>query len=240
MDYITAKEAARLLGITERHLHREVTKGVLRQHFPQGRKTPYYDPDEVAVLSEMRARKLSLAEIAAIAQRTAIQQLRLEKLLQQVMKTVGADVPLLPVDRESIISLYLRAQDAQEQPHRHSVREVMEWAGIFSALGEEHLQAIETYFGVEEPWRIFQLLAMRMYTEYPNNLQGDPGAQTVYRLLNVARDKMRRTMWSYVAINHNRTLANKLFPKAQGDVHDDITALVVEKRRRRDISRRKH
>lgn len=239
MEYIKASEAAQLLCITERQLRREVTKGVIRQHFPKGRRIPYYDPDEVAVLSEMRSRKMSLAEIAAIAQRTAIQQMRLEKLVQQILQATGADIPLIPVDRESVVALYLKAQDAQEQKRRHSVQEVAEWAGIFSSLGEEHFVAIETYFGVEEPWKVFNLLSRRLYVEYPLALQDDPGALTVFRLLNVSRDRMRRTMWAYVATTHSRTLANKLFPKAQGDVHDDITALVVEKRKKRDFDRRK-
>jgi hypothetical protein len=239
VEYIKAKEAADILGFSVRQLSTEVRRGMLKQHFPSGRRTPYYDAEEVSELAELRKKKISLPEVAAMAQRAHMQSLRQEKLTRQLMTAIGADIPNLPLDREYIVSLWYKLLDDLQAPRRHTLREVLEWSGIFSSLGEEHLQAIETFVGIEEPWKPFAELSMRLYAESPTNLRNDPASDSVYRLLNVARDKLRHTMKIYMALKKGTVLANKMFPKAGEDVHNDILALVIEKRRKRDKARRK-
>ena len=239
MEYIPAEEAASILNISVRQLRREVRKGMLRQVFPDGQKVPYYDPEEVAFLANLRTNKISLPEVAAAAQRTQMYMMRLEKRMNQLMTAVGADIPCLPLDKEYLTSLYFRVQDAVEPPRQHSLKEVLEWSGIFATLGEEHLQGIETYMGIEEPWRPFAELSMRLFSGSPNNLRNDPGADAVYRVLNVSRDKLRRTLGMYLTLKHGPVLTHRMFPQSKNDVHNDILALVIEKRRKRDQARRK-
>lgn len=242
MQYITAKEAAEILNITVRQLHREVRKGMLRQLYPKGYKTPYYDPEEVSILHTLRKKKISLPEVASLAQQAHMRVMHLEKLVEQLIKAVGADIPHLPLDKESVTALWYKAQQALEEPHRHTLKEILEWSGIFSSIGEEHLMAIESHMTIADPYKVFVELGVRMFKEYPYNHDQDPGTSSVFRMLNVSRDKLRRAIWSYVSLSSDggKFLACKMFPKSRGDVHDDILALVIEKRRKRDIGKRFH
>jgi hypothetical protein len=237
MEYLTAEEVASILGIGRRQLGRHVRKGLLRQFHPEGKQVPYYDPEEVTALLNIRNKSVSSTALSMLVKQTSMRVTHLEKIVEQLITALGANIEVLPIDKDSVVALWYRAKAALEAGTGQDTKEVLAWAGIFSAIGEEHLEVLATALELEEPYNVFTKLGKELYKKYPYGLEDDPGAKGVLQLLNVSRDKLRRVMESYISMTSGKVLGYEIFPKSKGDAHTDIVALIVEKKRRRTTSK---
>jgi DNA-binding transcriptional MerR regulator len=228
MELISSKEAAEILGIGMRQLSKLASEGYI---FPQqkkgDRRSNYYDPNEIAAFAQLRKEGVNLVKLAAQVQRTDIRSRRTERLQQHLFSVIGADVPLLKLDRESVIAMHLKVQDALELPV-FTQNEVLEWAKTFYSMGEEYFETVGSIIETDDPWKPYTDLAKKIALMAPfREMEADVEVKAVYNYLKIATRFMRQAAFFYVRARYGERSAYRTFPESTGDAHEDILALAV-------------
>ena len=229
MPVLTLQQAAELMGVTQRTIRSLTEKGDLRPtHKGVGLNLRrYYDEDEVVALMEVRSQRLSLPRVAALAQQAFAATRKNERVLNHLQKLLGYDIPALPIDPSSILSLYLKLEDLiKEEFLDLSADEVLEWARIFYAVTEEYLHRFREVSQDEEPWRLPMEAVKKLVLNQPTSrLTTDKPLAEAYAYLEVARKNLRSVSYFYLRDRFGKRAVEKALPETTGDPHEQVILL---------------
>jgi hypothetical protein len=226
-ERITAKEAARMLGVTTRMVRYWTRKGIIRPFKPGGSVSavPMYLRTEIDALLEARSKKVDLQTVATMARQAHVSSRQLERTVSRLLEIIGANIPMLSLKEENVHALYLQVEDALEQDYQPPADEVLEWARIFYAVGEEYLGLIEEVVEDEEPWAKLLELSNSLSVRAPRDLfSGDKELEAAYGYLEMARRNMRNVAYFYIRNRHGSRAASGAFP-GTGDITEEVIAL---------------
>lgn len=219
-----------MLGVTKRHLSR-MTKDNLIRAQRQG-SANFYDPSEVFLLKEIRASNTTLVEVATRAARAEMVAYRIERKQEQLLSILGVDLPDVDLSKDAVVALHLRAQDELESTRKLKCDDIMFWARTFQSLNEEYFHEVARQFLTDRPWARYYNLSNKLRKEKPvKKLQRDLALHNAYTCLAISTNSMRQGMWFYVCSTAGKRLADKRFPEARADVHEDIMHLVINLKR---------
>jgi hypothetical protein len=226
-NLITLKQAADLLCCTTQHVYVFVRQGLLRPQYPEGKSLTegqHFFEEEVSALVEAKAMGSDMPTVAAMARQAFVSSRMLERTVEQLLEVLGAKIPRLPPDKDSVLALYIQAEDALHSSELPSAKEVLDWARVFYGLHEDYLALVTVYVGTDEPWRIFMDLAQKLYNEAPVGT-ADKELEAAYGYLAVSVRNARNVAYFYVRHRLGRIVASDVFPNTTGDVHEEIIAL---------------
>jgi len=164
--------------------------------------------------------------LAGLAYSAHLDVMRLERRLDQLVDALGFDLPTMKLDEESVMALYLKAQDALKK--NLTPQEVYDWIRTISTLGEEYFFALHRYTREDHPWKPFHQLIIKMLEAAPfEKLTNDPEYKFLYKCLNAVRKAFRDVIIMYTQSKfENLTLTARMFPQIKGDLHETILALM--------------
>ena len=226
-ELVSAAQAAELLGISAAQLTKLVRKGIIRPDpaSPSTTKRRLFRITDISTLKELRKKGFSLETAIVEARRSALEALSLRRELDRVKFLLGLDIPTLAVDRDTLISTLLQAEDALRDPPT-GPRDLLNWARILHALSEAHFEAITYYTDNPEPWRVFLALGRKLCLTQNHALtRYDLERHNIYMLLNAGLRRARQAAFFYVRALYGRKNATEWFPEAKGCVHEDVIAL---------------
>lgn len=228
---VGADEAARLVGVSRKHLQRLVRQGMLRPHYERerGLNAPMaFDKEELAALIEVReADSFDVRRVASTATQALAIARQLERRVSLLERALGRRVWPLPLEEDFVVALYSRALHEQDTP-RNDIDGVMDWARTFIAIGDEFLDVLEAYTGDESCWRPFVDIGQVMVINAPyDQLAYDVELKVAYSYLEVGRRNLRDAAFMYTRNRFGSHIANERFNSAD-ECHLDILSLLTE------------
>ena len=226
MELIDSDEAAGILQVSKRQLHRLTCDGLIRAKLIRGANM--YDPNEVCALKELRDKGTTLVEVAAMATEARMTSRRLERQVIQLLRIIGADIPPVDISPEAVVSMQLKVEEALTTIIVPEVEDFMRWGRDFQSLNEEYFHIVAQEFETTEPWVPFlnlssHLIRASQKKRVKNNLE----YSTALEYLSMAIRSMRQTMFFYVRSTSNKRIAHRLFPETLGDIHEDVLGMVA-------------
>lgn len=223
-ELVTAEEAARMLEVGKTTVYWYVRKGYLQPHSSSG--PLHFSREVVNDLAHARDKSTDLKGVAF----TAAQSLALSRMLERRMKMletlIGSRAEGLPTDEENVLSLYAEAEDDLDEPPT-SMKRVLYWAKIFTAIGEEFFDLLEAYTDSGQAWRSFVDLGVAISKSAPaEKFEVSPDLEAAYRYFEVGRNNLRNAAFLYVRNRYGSRTANKVFEEAVGNVHEEILAIL--------------
>lgn len=212
-----------MLGIGQRMFQSIVQGGAIAPYVKQGKHLMFKVLD-VQTLKELRRGDTSLSGLIVEARRSAIESRALRKELDLVKAYLGLKLPMLSLEREEVVRLVLRVEDAVRDKNHPSRDEILEWARTFHGVTEAYLQAVALHVDTKEPWRGFVSLGWHLCTSQPQGIR-DRELEGIYAMLHAGVRIMRQSSYFYVMATLGRTIANSLFREASATVHDEVLLL---------------
>ena len=214
-DIVTIEEAARILGVCHRMVHKLVRDRLLHPvPLPGPNKLKkYFRLADVAAYAETQTKKISLADVATMADRAYAVSCGNEKRITNLMRVLGLDSKVLETTEEAVVSLVLRMEDTTLSPPVPKAKDVMEWARTFLAVNEGYLNLVASYTASEEPWAPFMHLAQVLSEGMPTDaLVADKELEEAYGYLEAGRRNLRHVGYFYIRERHGSKKADMLFP----------------------------
>ena len=223
-DLVDTAEAAEMLGVGLRMFQSIVQGGAIAPYTKRGRQQ-LFKPLDIQTLKELRRGDTSLSGLIIEARRSAIESRSLRKELDLIKAYLGVNFPTLSLEREAVIDLVLRVEDAVREKRLPSRDELLEWARTFHGITEAYLEAVALYVDTQEPWRGFVSLGWHLCSSQPQNTRPDRELETIYALVHAGVRIMRQASYFYVIAKKGRTIANSLFHEASATIHDEVLLL---------------
>lgn len=225
---IPVEEAADILGTTVDNVRSFARRGILRPRYPEGKgwqKKVLFNTEEVSALAEVRETKLEADKVAALAVRAYVVSRSMERRIGMLEQLIGARTRTLPSDEASVIALFEKAQDALGYTPS-TVPEVLEWANIFIAMGEEFFEALEAYTDDEDAWLVFYQLVRDISAAVPSDFY-DVEVDAAYRYFDASRRHFTAIAYFHVRNRFGARSANKVFEERPNDYHEEILNIIA-------------
>lgn len=230
---IPIEEAALILDTSVDNVRVMMRKGILRPHFPKGkgfRKEILFHGEEISALAEVREMKLSPDKLASFAVRGYVAARSLERRIEMLEQLMGARAQVLLTDEESVVALYEKGMDALGYTPT-GVGEILEWANILIAMGEEFFEALEAYTDDEEAWWVFHQLIRNIDAETPvEQLYQDPELEAAYRYFGASRRHFLRLAYFHIRSSFGVRAANRVFEEHPNDFHEEVLNIIASNR----------
>ena len=227
MEYLTLGETAKELKVSMNAVSRLSRLGVLTpKNSTAGRRSLLFKLEDVENVKGLHGKSIELAEVAMLAKQASLSSKATERAVQRLMSVLGIDIPILFLDEASARDLLRRAQNEMSFPGTQDVKNIMDWARTFYAMGEEHFQQLEMFTDDPEPWKLFTELAKKMCTSISTLALVDKEMEMAYGYLNMARRSMRDAAYFYIRSKYGKARSDKTFPDAKGDPHEEVLALI--------------
>lgn len=230
-DLIDAKEAGAILGLTPRSVHHQVRQGLLRPQYPSGRKLnapELFSRAEVESLAEARDNGLGLPQLSSMAVRSYAASRSLERRVAVLEQLLGTGAPVLSTREEDVHSMYLEARDVRRAAPAASVEQVMRWAGIFIAIGEEYLDVMEHVTGDTGAWQVLMDVGGAFVKDAPiEQLAQDKELEAAYGYLQFSRKNLRQVCYFHVRCREGPHVAARLLAPSSEDMHAGVFRLVA-------------
>ncbi len=156
--YLTAGEAAKVLGVSAVQLHRLCRDQLLEGSYPEGRRAgKRFRAEEVLVLKELRrdARTGGAMKLLHLAMRAIVTSRRAERMVQEMAFYLGLDAPALPTDPASVAATHARVEGWLYARDPNDRAEIRALTRILLAIGPEHLGLIARHAKAREPGRTY-------------------------------------------------------------------------------------
>lgn len=222
-DIVTAKEAAKLLGVDERTIRNYVTSGLLRRIRGEQKRLIYVSIQDISTVAGL----VSCGRDIPAISRNAIQALaaasNAERRLGRLESFLGIDCKYLATDEESVVSFHRECLDLLvDYSELMPAPEVLEWAYKFAAITEEYLSALAQYTGEEEPWSPLMDAAQKLYDGAPRDtFYYRKDLEVAYGYLASARLHIRQVAYFYIRKIHGVRAADKACPEVSTCERDD-------------------
>lgn len=220
-DLISPTEAAKVLGISRSRVYQLARINALpaEGEFSSGMK---FSLRKVVAYGEARAGKKSHSLGLDGAQRriegleaTVAEQ---ERRLEALERLLGLDAPTLSYEEVDVVAMDWKAKEALKDPSP-SLEDVVEWAGVLSAVHQEYLGFIERYTNNPEPWAVLSRAGEHVYRNGPSGSELDHiEARPAYKSLSRARAHLLRVAWAYQVQHHGIRAAQATFPETDPDL----------------------
>lgn len=221
---LTPQEAARLLKIDSRSVHKLVQGGLLSAQYVknhQGQASRRIPLNEVTALIDLDVKELTLPRVANLALRAFVHARDVGRRLGDLEYLLGIHTENLPTDEKGVVALCVEAQGLVDDPILVIDDTLaMKWARIFYAFTEEYLGLIHNFTASEEPWKVFMDLGDRIAE------LGKDVSPTVVSYLVAARRQLRTVAYFYLRKLKGAKLAGALFPETEGGVDEEILGLL--------------
>jgi helix-turn-helix protein len=228
-EMVTVQEAADLLGVSVSQMNNIVRRGSIQPYSTDGRVTRHkrlFRLSDIAALREVRSKGYNLQGVLVESRHSAIETRALRRELDRVKFLLGIDIPSLPTDRDTLVALLLRAEDAIRELATQNPHELLGWARVLYAIGEAHLEAITYHTGQQEPWRVFLNLGRHLCLgqDFQRTIY-DGELHNIYLLLNAGLRRARQAAYFHVRSLNGKTKAEEMFPEAKNCVHESVIAM---------------
>lgn len=209
-ELLTAKEAAKLLGITEETLACYRRKGLVSNKSLVSGPGKYDKKDLLRLVAakkdnlaphEMRAR---LIEAYALAKKANDRMDILESFL-------GLDIPIVGVLEQEITQLHYNAGQLTESMRPLSPAEILYWGRTLAGMSDIHLQMVEHYLADPEPWAVFYNGTGAILRNIPDSRMSDPYNDYVCRYLAMTRKQFAQMSYFYARGTVGPATAAKIF-----------------------------
>ncbi len=227
---VSIEEAAAILDTSVDNLRRTVRRQLLRPHYPNGRawnsKEVFFHIEEINAFAEVRETKLSPEKVASFAARGYAAARALERRVEMLEQLIGARHSPLPCDEESVIALYQRGLDALGFTPTTTV-DILEWAEIFIAMGEEFFEALEVFTDDGGAWNVFYQVTRDVVEKTPHDeLYADWELEAAYRYFEAGRKHFLRVAYFHVRNRFGVRTANRVFEERPNDFHEEILTII--------------
>jgi hypothetical protein len=217
-------EAARLLEMGRPAVDRLVKRGVLRTTMQGARH--FFRLVDLEAFIEVRKRGTDPEAAFFEARQAAMETRAMRKELDNLKFVLGIDTLGLGTDRDSVVSLLLKTEDALRGPPILEHEELLTWAKNLYSLSESHLEAITFHTDQKQPWRAFLALGRKLCSyEDMRSTRDDPELYTTYRLLNAALRHARQVAYFHIRGLYGKAYAARLLPEVKGCPHENVIAL---------------
>jgi len=217
-DLLTAMEAATRVGISPVTINKAIKEGVL---IPKGRAPGrgqfLLDPQDIDAFAAVWSNSMSPVQIARMAMQAFASSRTTERALRQLLDLLGANIPVIFPEKESLQSLVEDAKRQLKRPGLPTVPELLYWAKMLYALGEEHMLLIEKELGISPPYTVFTGLAEKLCQGVAELSVVDKEMEMVYGYLMMSRRNLRNVVYMY---------ARGKGEKVDVDVHEEIITLM--------------
>lgn len=225
---VSPEEAANMLGISTRQLQRMVKQGTLKPH-PSSKSTAklrLFRMSDISAIHEIRS-KGSNPEAAFVEARQAAMEVRiLRKEVERMRVVLGLNMPVIDVDRDTVIRLLLEAEDALRELPTQDHEKLLYWSRVLHALTETHLEAITFHSSQKEPWRAFLNLGRHLLSGYNFSVtRYDLELNNIYLLLAAGLKSVRQVAYFHIRNLYGKEYAAKIMPEVKGCPHEDVIAM---------------
>ena len=213
---ITRQQAAEILGVTVRHLRNLVREGtILPADIGKG-SAELFRAEEVYALTQLRGRRLNLADTARMAMQAHATARATQQRLDKLCHLLGFGVNRLSYEDESVHALHAKVQHALSSDlSTIETGELMDWAATFHGIDESYLRIVENYTNDREPWSTYLALANEVM-KY-SNLSEEVNTRFAFSCLDSARKHLRHVAYFYVRTTHGAKVANVAFDNTVDD-----------------------
>ncbi len=233
---LSSKEAADVLGISVSWLNRLCHSQTLTALFPEGkgmRSPRFFKESDVMAYLEIKDKELDIPTLATLTRQAYVTSRATELQLEQLLFYLGIDLPRLSLRKQDVMRLYVQVEDALDITHRDLKPDnIMKWARIFYAVGEEYLWLIEQLLEDDEPWGKLLELANAIWKEAPREeFNMDKPLASAYGFLDAGRKNLRNVAYFYIRNKHGPQTASLAFPVSHGDRDERIINLAFPDQR---------
>lgn len=225
---VSTAEAATLLGITVRQFQRLVKQGVIKPH-PSSKSTlkqRVFRVSDVSAVLEIRSKGSNPEAAFVEARQAAIEVRLLRKEVERLRTVLGLDMPVLPVDRDALISLLLECEDALHAMPSQDPEALLRWARILHSLTEMHFELVTFYSDQKEPWKPFLNLGRHLLSGYnPEMVRNNIELNNIYMLLASGLKMARQAAYFHVRNLYGKQYAERITPEVKGCPHEDVIAM---------------
>lgn len=223
-ELVSTEEAADILGIGLRMFQKIVQGGTVTPYTKNGNQHLFRVFD-IQTLKELRAGDIDIYTLIIDARRSAIETRSMRRELDMTKSCLRLNLPVLPTDRDSVVTLTLKADEALQSKTSPTRNELLEWAQTFHGIHESYLEMMTIYVDTKEPWRGFVELGRKLCLSQPAETRIDRELESIYAMLHAGVRILRQAAYFYVRAEHGKMLAGKMFPESKADVHDEVLAL---------------
>lgn len=222
--FVTAKQAARIIGVEEQDLFAYEQAGMLTPVVSKGARC-YNRPEIIRVMEQRDS-----ARLPTVSQETLIKILAdLEELRNKVEllgRMVGFEYPPLPLDAPQLALLYEHMLSALAQ-ETYTRMELEDWADTLLRFRDGHIAALVTATNNDRPWIVVYRLAERLclwLCEDPAVTE-NPHLRALLYQLEAAREHVRNLWCTLALLDPARDYRSKLL-RALPDL-DELMAEVA-------------
>lgn len=225
-ELVSITEAARILRLTEQTVHALCRRDILKP-VTSRRRAKFFHMRDITAYAEVSGKSLGIAEITDIALRAHVLARSTELRMRDLYHSLGYDIPSLETDEESILALYIRADEGRHLTEANGETLIREWAHAFYSIDEAYLALVRQYTGSDEPWKVFIDLSNHLMTLAPiSQFTARPDLEAVYSYLKVSRHNLRITSYYFCRGIHGPDLADKVFKENKGIIEEIVTFLM--------------
>lgn len=164
--YLTAEQAAAVLGVSKRSIYRYARRGLLRSQC-DGRSVVFLEED-LKQIKKGRHDALSSPVKRDIVAALQVQVQTLQMQVATIMRILNVRYSPLDMTVPEYLSLYKSAEEMSTQGWAPQHEEL--WSEYFVRITVDDLEGIEAASGDKHPWRPFLRLATTMHLS-PYNRQ---------------------------------------------------------------------
>jgi DNA-binding transcriptional MerR regulator/flavin-binding protein dodecin len=215
-DLITRQQAAEILGVTVRHLRNLVRQGTILPADTGKGGTELFRAEEVYALTQLRGRRLDLADTARMAMQAHATARATQQRLDKLCRLLGFDVNRLSYEDEAVHALHAKVQHALTSDLAAvETGELMDWAATFHGIDESYLRVVEDYTSDDEPWDSYLALANALM-KYTGSSE-EVNTRFAFACLDSARKHLRHVSYFYVRTTRGVKTANAAFEESVDD-----------------------
>ena len=224
-ELVTSAEAAKILGVSTSMFNRIVRNSGPQPYNKVG-KERFYRAKDIMILKQLREGDIGLHNLIIEARRAVVESRALRHEVDQLKYALRLNIPAIPLDKESVLSILFKAEDDLSRTKQLSKDELLEWAHTLHGVHEPFLKAASMYMDTKEPWRGILNLARKLCAEQPMEYTRiDKELENIYGLLNSGLRLARQAAYFYVREQNGKMFADKMFPEAKNSPHEDVLML---------------
>jgi hypothetical protein len=224
---VTRGQAAKILGVSPRHVSRLARSGKLTRTFEDGQPIggeELFSEEEVSAYAELREKGSNPAEVAAMAQQAWAAARAAQRRVELLEKLLGLNVSPLENSREAILALRALAEEDLGR-HINGEAKVNFWADQLFRMCDIYIEDVREQ-GFEVPYEPYLSLCHQLLIA-EDHTDDNPVNKLAYKRLRLARVKFRESIFTYYLRTEGKKRALARFPSEFQGLHYDVMMLAT-------------
>lgn len=226
---VTRSQAAKILGVTPKHVALLARRGVLTRVPQDGTlltREELFSEEEVSAYAEAREQGGVSVGVRALAQQAWAAARSAQRRVELLEKLLGVGLaPPLEHTKEAILSLRALAEEDLTR-HINGATKVNFWADQLFRMCDIYIGAVAAQ-GFEPPYEPYLSLCHQLLIA-EDHTDADPTVRTAYRRLRASRIRFRESIFTYYLRTEGKRKAVARFPSEFQGVHHDVMTLATE------------